>query len=255
MKRCAKYIMLAALAAAGAAAAAQGASPSADQILARMDANASFASIKYTGRMEITIGGDTRVKTMTVFAEGSRKAFIEFTNPEDRGIRYLKLDKKLWMYFPKERDTVPISGHLLKDGMMGSDLSYEDALESADYRARYSASLRGSEIVDGRTCHVVELRAKKPAPGASAAPYDRRVMWIDAERYVSLKEEMYAKSGKLLKTSRSFEPRLIGTRWFPARTELKSELRRNTKTVFALEEIEIDAAIDPKRFSKGELGK
>ena len=61
---------------------------------------------------------------------------MEFTNPEDRGTRYLKRDKNLWIYFPKEQDTVKISGHLLKEGMMGSDVSYEDALESSDYQAK-----------------------------------------------------------------------------------------------------------------------
>ena len=56
--------------------------------------------------------------------EGRRRrreeSFVEFTNPEDKGVRYLKTDKNLWMYFPVEQETVKISGHLLKEGMMGS---------------------------------------------------------------------------------------------------------------------------------------
>jgi outer membrane lipoprotein-sorting protein len=208
--------------------------------------------------MEITIGGETRYKDMNAVAKGSDKAFVEFTNPEDRGTRYLKLAKDMWIYFPKEQDSVKISGHLLKEGMMGSDVSYEDALESSDFKAKYGISLKGKEAVDGRDCFVVQLDAKVPAvlpKGSSPAAYDRRVMWIDAERYVVLKEEMYAKSGKLLKTSATLEVQRVGSRWYPSRTEYVSKLRNNTKTLFAMSKIEMDVALDERQFTMSALTK
>ena len=237
-------------AAAPAGAAPASARPSAAELLARLDANMSFSSIRYTGRMEISIGGSTRSKSMTAMAIGRDKAFVEFTNPEDRGTRYLKLGQDLWMYFPREADTVKISGHLLKEGMMGSDMSYEDALESRDYAAMYTASVRGRETVDGRDCWVVELTAKVPT-----APYDRRVIWIDDERWISVKEEMYARSGKLLKTSRVLEAKRIGQRWFPVKSELVSALRAGTKTVFYLDEVELDPVLDQRQFTMAALTK
>jgi len=221
---------------------------SAKEILSRLDANASFATIRYSGRMEITIGGETRVKSMVAEAAGSEKALIEFTNPEDRGIRYLKIGKNLWMYFPKENDTVKISGHLLKEGMMGSDVSYEDALESGDLEARYTAELKGRENVEGRPAYLVALSAKVPT-----APYDKRLLKIDAERFVILEEEMYAKSGKLIKTSRTLEVLRVGGRWFASKVEMESKLRRNTRTVFAMEKLELDPKIDASRFTMAAL--
>lgn len=229
-------------------------------ILARVDANMSFRAIRYSATMEIHIGGETRTKAMEAVAiasgagasgagsAGSDKAFIEFTNPEDRGTRYLKLGKDLWMYFPKEADTVKISGHLLKEGMMGSDLSYEDALESKDFASTYSATIKAREALDGRDCYVVELTAK-----LASAPYDRRLLWIDSERWISLKEEMYARSGRLLKTSRSLEVKRIGGRYFPVKTELVSALRKDTRTVFSLEKVEIDPVLDARQFTMAAL--
>jgi outer membrane lipoprotein-sorting protein len=231
-----------------AAAAAPG--QSVEEILARADANMSYGSIRYSGRMEITVGGETRYKTMDVAAKGTEKAFVEFTNPEDRGTRYLKLDKNLWIYFPKEQDTVKISGHLLKEGMMGSDVSYEDALESADYRARYSPALKGEDTVNGRRCYIVELSAKVPT-----ASYDKQLLWIDAERYVRLKAEMYARSGKLLKVGTTLDVVRLGDRWFPARTELVSKLRHNTRTVFSMDKIDIGAVVDERQFSLAALSR
>jgi outer membrane lipoprotein-sorting protein len=240
--------LLAALAAPGplAAQAAMGA----EAILARLDSNESYRSISYSGRMEITIGGETRYKTMDSVAMGSDRAFSEFTNPEDRGTRYLKLGKDLWIYFPKEQDTVKISGHFLQEGMMGSDVSYQDALESQDFLAKYSASLKGREAIDGRDCYLIELAAKVPT-----AAYDRRLLWIDSERYVTLKAEMYAKSGKLLKTSASLEVSKVGSRWYPSKVEYVSKLRANTKPVFSMSKLVLDAPVDPKRFTMAALSK
>jgi outer membrane lipoprotein-sorting protein len=253
MKLNARLFLSAALAAAAAAAAAQAissATPTAEQVLVRLDANESFKSIRYSGRMEITIGGQTRIKTMDVAALGSDKAFIEFTNPEDRGIRYLKLEKNLWMYFPKEQDTVPISGHLLKDGMMGSDMSYEDSMESQDFRIKYAASIKGEEPVDGRACVILELAAKVPT-----AAYDRRILWVDEERWIALKEEMYAKSGKLLKTNATLEVKRFGDRWFPVRSEYVSKLRKDTKTLIVMSSLELDPRLDPGQFTMAALRK
>ncbi len=252
MKRTVMTIFAAAaLSAAGmSAGAGAAAAQSVDEILSRVDANMSFASIRYVGRMEITVGGETRSKTMVAAAQGSTRAFAEFTNPEDKGVRYLKLDKNLWIYFPKEQDTVKISGHLLKEGMMGSDVSYEDALESSDFRTKYSAALRGEESVGDRRCHVLELKAKVPT-----AAYDRWVLWIDAARYVTLKEEMYAKSGKMLKASETLEVAQLGGRWFPVRTRYVSKLRNDTATVFSMTGVEIDPKLDPRQFTMAALTK
>jgi len=220
------------------------------EILRKVDDNQAFQSIEYTGRMELVLGVDTRVKTMKAWAVGNSKAFVEFTNPEDRGTRMLKLDKNLWMYFPKEQDTVKISGHLLKEGMMGSDVSYEDAMESDALLDKYSASVLREESVEGRPAWVLELKAKAPT-----ATYDRRLVWIDKERFVSLRGEMYARSGRLLKESRSLEVRNIGGRWYPVRTEMINRLRRNTRTVFVLEDLKLDTRIPDSRFSLAELTK
>ena len=223
---------------------------SAEEILAKVDANESYTTIRYHGRMEITIGGETRYKTMDAVGQGSARAFVEFTNPEDRGTRYLKRDKNMWIYFPKEQDTVKLSGHLLKEGMMGSDVSYEDALESSDYTQKYSPARKADDMLGDRKCFVVELTAKVPT-----AAYDRRVLWIDAERFVQLKEEMYAKSGKLLKTSASLAVDRIGSRWFPSSVEFVSKLRNDTRTVFTMSGVELNVPVTEQMFSLSALTK
>ena len=224
--------------------------PDAGELMKRVDLNQSFKTVEYIGRMEITIGGELRVKTMSAYAVGKDKAFVEFTNPEDFGVRILKLEKNLWMYFPTEQDTVKLSGHLLKEGMMGSDVSYEDALESDSLFDLYSGKTVGQEVFEGRNCWVVELVSKSPK-----APYDRRVLQIDTERYVVLHSELYAKSGKMLKESRTLEVININGRWFPSKVEMINKLRKDTKTVFLMSNLKLDQPVDEKRFTMAALTK
>lgn len=215
-----------------------------DEIIRRVDENKTFGTISYTGRMEIEVGGRTLVKEMSAVAEGADKAFVEFLNPEDRGTRYLKIGKDLWIYFPVEQETVKISGHLLKEGMMGSDLSYEDALESGSLADKYTITLLGREQVDGRECYLLDLNAR-----GKKVPYYRQKMWVDTERFVVLKTEMYGKGGKLLKESRVLKVEQWGSRWFGTELRVEDKLKKGSGTLFVMTDIRFDAKLPADRFS------
>ena len=46
---------------------------------------------------------------------------------------------------PRAERVQKISGHMLRQGMMGSDMSYEDMLEAADFEEKYEAEVVGEE--------------------------------------------------------------------------------------------------------------
>ncbi len=223
---------------------------SGEEILQRMDRNMTFASVSYSGTLAIHSGNAVRTKQMKTVAVGTSKALVEFTNPEDRGTKYLKLDRSLWIYFPSEQDTVKISGHMLKEGMMGSDVSYQDALESDALYRKYAVELSGEESVDGRPCYLLTLTAN-----TRDVQYDKRKMWVDEERFIPLKQEMYARSGKLLKISRVLEVEKIGERWFPVQTEIADQLKASSRTRFVMEGIRFDVPVDDGLFSLRNLGR
>lgn len=218
--------------------------PDALTILDRVDANQVYATIYFEGKMEIFSGGKSKVKTMTAWASGSEKSLIEFTNPEDRGVRMLKLEKNLWMYFPREKDTVKISGALLRQGMMGSDFSYEDAMESDELRSLYSASVLRMEEAEGRNCYVLELAAR-----TRDVAYSKRIVWIDADRWIVMRAELYARSGMLLKVQRTLDVAKIGSRYFPSVTELSDAIKKNSRTVMSMTSLLLDKPIDEAKFS------
>ncbi|HUX22387.1 MAG TPA: outer membrane lipoprotein-sorting protein [Spirochaetia bacterium] len=217
---------------------------SATDILHRMDQNQDFRSIAYSATMIIRSGQSVRTKTMTATAVGTSKALVEFTNPEDRGTKYLKLDQNLWIYFPSEQDTVKISGHMLSQGMMGSDMSYQDALESGELEQKYGVALSGNDTIEGRPCYVLTLTAK-----VRDAQYATRKVWVDAERYVSLREEMYAKSGLLLKTSRTLAVEQIDGRWFPTKVDMSDKLKESSTTEFDMTNVAFDVPTNNSMFT------
>lgn len=221
-----------------------------EEVLRRYDAQKNIGTISYRGQMIIDQGRRTLVKEMVAVAEGSRRAFVEFVNPEDRGIRYLKIDKELWMYFPEEQETVKIAGHLLKEGMMGSDFSYEDALESETLLDKYDARLLGTEQVGERPAYVVELTAK-----VRNVSYEKQKLWIDGERFVPLKAEMYAKSGKLLKVSESLKVERVGNRWFVTELVMRDMLKKTAGTRFVMQNIQLDVKLPADQFSLRRLSR
>jgi hypothetical protein len=68
-----------------------------------------------------------------------------------------------------------------------------------------------------------------------------------------LREERYAKSGKLIKTTRVKNVRLIDNRWLPVEMVFKDELKAGEGTEFVLVSVEFDAEIPDYIFSKAAL--
>jgi outer membrane lipoprotein-sorting protein len=78
-------------------------------------------------------------------------------------------------------------------------------------------------------------------------------MWIDAERYVPLRQEMYARSGQLLKRAELTEVKRIQNRWYPSKVVYKDMLKDGKGTEFVTSSIKFDQTIPDHIFSKASL--
>jgi len=120
-------------------------------------------------------------------------SFLEFTAPaRDAGSRFLRRGDAMWIFLPRVGKSVRIQGHMLRQGIMGSDFSYGDASENPSMVEDYDAALEGVEEVDDRPAYVLYLTAKR-----DDLSYQYRRIWIDTERWVPLKQDLFARSGKL----------------------------------------------------------
>jgi len=224
---------LAVLLAAAVPAAAQVQPPDPTVILDRIDANMTFRTARMTARMTITYReGDERTLEFESWAEGHERSFLEFTSPaRDAGSRFLRMEDAMWIYLPRVGKSVRIQGHMLRQGLMGSDFSYGDASENPSMKDDYEAEIEGRETFQERPVWVLKLTARR-----DDLSYPTRRVWVDAERWVPLQEERYALSGKLLKRATMEDVRQVEGRWYPFRVRLDNLLQADTFTVLQVVE-------------------
>lgn len=224
--------------------------PSGEELLKKVDANQHIDKAVSVTSMIIHSRSGTRTIRSKAWIEGNEKALVEYlAPPREQGKKMLKLGKQLWIYTPEPNDRIiTISGHLLRQSVMGSDLSYEDMMESDLLAEDYRAVVKGQERFQGRDCWVLELTAKR-----EDIAYHSRKIWIDTERYIPLKEERYARSGKLLKTTVVHDVLSVAGRWYPRHLTFKDMLMRSAGTEFIVESIDFDVDIPTYYFTKAAL--
>jgi outer membrane lipoprotein-sorting protein len=226
--------------------------PSAFDILEKIDRNMVFKTAYVEADMIIHIKNRVITKNFTSFSQGNEKSFIEFLNPaRDRGTKILKIEDIVDIYYPSAERILRLSGHMLRQSMMGSDFSFEDMTERSEkLREDYTAEIAGEEELDGRSCYVLVMVSKLPKQ-----TYYTRKTWVDKERYLGLKEELYAKSGKLLKVMRVDEIKVYQNRFYPVKVTLEDKLREDSKTEMVITKIDFDIVIPPETFSERNLLK
>jgi len=229
-------------------AAATAFSQTAAELLKRIDENEIYTTIEYEGEMIIEYGNRRYVKVMKAWGRGNTDSFIEFTNPEDKGTKYLRTGGRLYVYSPDTEQVMLISGHMLKESMMGSDMSYEDTLSNETLASRYDPVITGSEIVNGRNSWVLELKAKKKTES-----YPSRKLWIDKENGDLLHYELFALSGVKLKEYTLLKVEVIGGRRFPVEGEMSDLMRKGSKTKFVMKNVALDKPISDSVFSRRNL--
>ncbi len=104
----------------------------------------------------------------------------------------------------------PIASGQINQPLFGSDLSYEDIIDSP-YRWNHQAIV-GTEVIDDTSCQILE---SKPGKGHSSS-YSSVKTWVDPRRLVPLRIEKYDASGKVLRRINTTRILLDGNESLPA---------------------------------------
>ena len=225
---------------------------SANDIMKAIDKNLNADSRVITSKMVIKGRRNSRTIESKNWIVGTELAFTEYLSPpREAGTKMLKIGEKLYTYSPQTDRVIQISGHMLRQSVMGSDMSYNDMMEDRPIEQLYNATLEGSIKIDDRDHYIIALDAK-----VKGLSYPKRRSWVDKEYLLPTKEELYAKSGKLLKTASLHEIKKIDGRWFPSKFIYKDELKRNSRgTEWLINDIQFNKKIPDSRFSKALLRK
>ncbi len=216
-----------------------------DELLSKIDANMTFDSRETTIRMVVTKGDRVKQYRMHSYGRGADESAVEYLEPaRDKGTRMLKNGGELWMYLPSVEKTQKISGHMLRQSMMGSDMSYEDMMQAAGWKKLYTGTVVGEEPIDGHACYKLELKAT----GADVS-YPRRLVWVDKASNIPLRQELYALSGMLLKVWGMSDVKAFGGRQFPTRMLIEDKVQAGSKTELIFEDLKFAVPLEEEVFS------
>jgi outer membrane lipoprotein-sorting protein len=226
-------------------------SQSAKEIIEKVDKNMAADSRIFTAKMVIHNRRNTRTIESKSWNMGEKKSYTEYLSPpREQGTKMLKLEDQLWIFSPSTDRIIQISGHMLRQSVMGSDLSYEDMMEDPHLLNHYTGKIDAEENFQDRICWVITLNAT-----TSDVAYQTQKVWVDKDRYIPLKKELYAKSGMLLKRMELSNVEKIEGRWYPKRILFKDVLKDGDGTEFLMEEINFNVSIPEYIFSKASLKK
>ncbi len=222
----------------------------ASEILDKVDRNMVASSMKFSAELKISISGSVRTKEFKGYSKGEDKAYMEFTSPSrDKGTRFLKLADEFWMYLPNVGKATKIAGHALRQSLMGSDFSYEDAVSNEELSESYDAVLEGEEKIGEENCYVLKLSLKEGAEGS----YYTQKLWVGKQSFIPIKSEYFSRSGRLMKDVEILEFKRVSGRNYPTRIRMENKLRKNTWSEFVITDIQIGISIPTNVFTKGYL--
>lgn len=223
--------------------------PDANEILDKVDKNMSSKNKVFESEMIIHGRRSSRTITARSYSVGTKQSFTEYLSPaREQGTKMLKLEKQLWIYSPSTDRIIQISGNMLRQSVMGSDLSYEDMMDDRKLTEIYNAKVAGNETIDGRNTYILELTAK-----VEDATYYSQKIWVDTEHFVPLKQELFAKSGQLLKRITMSDIKQVQGRWFPMSAVYKDVLKDGSGTEFKMMSVKFDQNIPEYIFTKAAL--
>ena len=223
----------------------------ASNIIEKIDKNMFSKTQIVTSEMIVYGKRKKRVIRSKGYSMGKENNFTEYLSPErEKGTKMLKLDNRLWIYSPGTDRTIQLSGHLLRQSVMGSDLSYEDMMEERKLSEVYDAKIVKDGNFNDSPVWIMDLISK-----VDGLAYHKRTLWIDKTKFVPLKENLYAKSGTLLKTTIFSNIKKIDTRWYPMKINYKDMLKDGKGTDFVIIDISFDTYIPKDYFSKNMLKK
>lgn len=186
--------------------------------------------------------------------EGSRdnnnKAIDVITDPvSDKGTALLSWgyadDEKasdFWVYLPelsKVKRIVSVSDSNESGAVFGSEVSAEDA--DVKKVKNYTYKLLGDDVYRNRPVTKVEMT---PTPAwRSRSFYGKIIAYVDKERFIVLKEDLYDRSGRHYKQFSALEVKAFGKVWLVTKASMNNLTKRRI-TVWEQPNVVLDVAIE-----------
>ena len=214
-------------------------------------------SIQSQSRMVITArNGRTSERVILQYSKdgpnGGRNVIVFLQPANIAGTRFLIMAKASggsdqWVYLPDAKKLRQVAVGESNGNYIGTDFSFDDILALDRDASLDNHTILREEIFSGRQCYVIQS-----IPKDSSFQYSKTVSWIEKERFLSYKVELYNRQGEMVKIMEMSNFVDKQGRLTPMQTRISS-VREGTSTTIYLEDIKYDVNIPDAFFTPTNL--
>ncbi|MFA5514469.1 MAG: outer membrane lipoprotein-sorting protein [Sphaerochaetaceae bacterium] len=212
----------------------------AQQIIEKAENRESFQSTYSEGRIVSTDRFGSKESSFKSWSEGSESALLEFSD----GQRVLKTKNDIYLYYPDAEVVIRLQGSALRQSVLGSDLSYEDASGFGDTLSNYDVELISDRLLNNRDSYLLSLEAK-----SKNVAYPKQLIWVDKDNFIIMRRELYTKSNRLLKEIEVLEIGSFENELVPKVTSVVDKLKKESSTKMYLDLLHLNVNHDKSLFS------
>ncbi|MGE3062661.1 MAG: outer membrane lipoprotein-sorting protein [bacterium] len=212
-----------------------------DEVMERVEKNMVRTKVTYLSTMKVSSEEGVRTMRMKMYVKDEANVLVEVIESSEGGkSRFLKKDDAMWLFIPSAGRSVLIKGHMLKEGFMGSNFSYEDISEARKIRDIYSIELEEDSLY-----YILTMTAK-----VDNAPYKMKKSYVTKDNYLPRREEIYSSSKRLLKEFEIEDYKEINGIYIPTKVLMRDLLQKNMSTEITYESIDMSTKIPDSYFTK-----
>ena len=183
-------------------------------------------------------------------AQGNKRAIIVFQGgvASVRGTRFLSIENPgrgndQWIFSPSLGRVRRIAGSEGSSSFVGTDFSYDD-IASMDRNAGLDTHrILREERFEGKDCYVIES-----TPKDSGYQYSKMIQWLEKDKFLIHKIELYDRRGSQVKLLEILEYREVQGRQATFITKMTT-LAAGTSTSLNVDRLEYDTAIPESVFT------
>ena len=221
--------------------------PDVERLLDRIDD--LYRSKSSIGRMEIvvTTPRTTRSMRLKAWTRGEEEVLVVVEAPaRDAGTATLRVGDNLWNWLPRIARTIRVPPSMMMGSWMGTDFTNDDLVKESSLRKDFTARVeRRSDDPPG---WWLSLTVKPEVVGRWA-----RIELLVSDDDLPVEERHFDRKGRLARTMRFDEVKVMGGRRLPARMALQPVDQPGNRTEMRYLEVQFDVKVPDDTFSLSRL--
>jgi len=230
-----------------------------DCMLRNVPKHSSVQTVHFTSYDRIGGTREFRGKILgKTMEDGTRRAKLCISQPQEmRGSEVLSMESKgeppqNFLYTTELRKAKRVSGDGAGGSLFGTDFTYEDLQRFMQLNRPETAQRLADSDLDGRAVFVVQALPTD----TTKSSYSKVLSYIDKSTCVVLKSEQYETGDRLRKVLTAKPDSMYSENGVTAPTEVEmKDVRDQTRTTVAIEDLEVDGEVDSRSFQVSELGR